>query len=256
VLSSYRNDYDQGEQGAGANSMTRIANRQSPIANRQSPIANRQSPIANRQSPIANRQSPIANRQSPIADRQYSHERARYMNFLKNLLGSKPNPITAKKKLPPPGKHASAYRFPDRTVLHSQARTPGWTLIACEPYLTLPQVAAVEDIGRAVQAVIAGYRAEEPETLDWKQVTAAFVRGLGAKSHKQLQESSICCGIVERDGQLNFQPYHNGGTSGDTKGFQPISGAQLSLAADSAPAEIGAALIRCFALCTTIYDRA
>jgi len=177
------------------------------------------------------------------------------MNFLKNLFGSKPNPITAKKE-PPPGKFASAYRFPDRMLLHSKARMPGWALIACEPYLTIPRDAAAEDVGRAVQIALAGYRAEVPDSSDLKRVTAAFVRGIGAKSHRRLQESSISCSIRELDGRLEFHPYHNGGTSGDTKGFQPISGAQFSLAADSAPAEIGIALVRCFALCTTIYEHA
>jgi hypothetical protein len=183
----------------------------------------------------------------------WEHANEDHMNFLKNLLGSKPNPVAAKKR-PPPGKFASAYRFPDRIVLHSLARLPGWAMIACEPYLTLPRDAAAEDVGRAVQTVLAGFRPETPDPDDFKQVTAAFVRGVGARSHKQLQETSISCGIAERDGRVEFQPHHNGGTSGDTKGFQPIAGAQFSLPTDSAPAEIGTALLRCFALCTTIYD--
>jgi hypothetical protein len=175
------------------------------------------------------------------------------MTFLKNLFQPKPNPIPARKQ-PPAGKFASAYRFPDRMVLHSHARLPGWAMIAYEPYITLPRDAAAEDIGRAVQTVLAGFRPEVPNPDDFKQVTAAFVRGVGARSNNQIQETSISCGISERDGRLEFQPDHNGGTSGDTKGFQPIPGAQFSLPANSAPAEIGAALLRCFAVCTTIYD--
>src|ERR1700722_589265 len=125
------------------------------------------------------------------------------MNLLKNLFGSKSNPITAQKK-PPSGKFVSAYRFPDRMVVHSRARLPGWTLVACEPYLTLPRDAVAEDVGRAVLTALAGYRAEMSEPFESKQVTAAFVRGVGAKSHKQLQERSISCSIVEREGQLEF----------------------------------------------------
>src|SRR5580765_1716354 len=176
------------------------------------------------------------------------------MSFFKNIFGSKSNPTTPR-KAPPPGKFASAYQFPDRIVLCSYARLPEWALITCEPYLTLRRDAAPEEVGRAVQTVLAGFRAEVPESVDLKQVTAAFVRGVVARSHKQLQESSVSCSIMERDGQLEFQPSHNGGTSGDTKGFQPVSGAQFTLPADSAPAEIGTALARCFALCTTIYER-
>lgn len=176
------------------------------------------------------------------------------MSFLKNLFGAKPDQIiTPKRKPPPPGKFASAYRFPDRIVLHSLAQMPSWIMITCEPYLALPRDAAAEEIGRAVHTVIAGFRPDAPDPADFKQVTADFVRGVGAKSHKQLQETAISCSIKELDGQLEFQPSHNGGTSGDTKGFQPISGAQFSLPANSSPADIGAALLRCFDLCTTIY---
>ena len=177
------------------------------------------------------------------------------MSFLSKLFQSKPNP-TPPRKQPPRGKSAAAYKFPDRIVLHSQGRLPEWALIACEPFLTLPRDASREDFGRAVQTVLAGFRAEIPDSPDLKNVTAAFVRGVGAKSHKQLQETSISCKIRELDGQLEFEPSHNGGTSGDTKGFRPVPGSQFSLPANSTPAEIGAALLRCFALCTTIYDDA
>ncbi len=177
------------------------------------------------------------------------------MSFFKILFRPKVNPITLRKK-PPPGKFASAYKFPDRIVVHSQARLPEWALIACEPFLTLPPNAVPEDVGRAVQTALAGFRPEIPNPGHLKEVTAAFVRGVGAKSHKQLQETSIHCGIVKLDDRLEFQPYHNGGMSGDTKGFRPISEAKFSLPANSSLAEIGAALHRCLALCTTIYDHA
>jgi hypothetical protein len=153
-------------------------------------------------------------------------------------------------------KVASAYRFADRIVLHSQARTPAWFCIACEPYLTLSREAGPEAVGQAVRSVLDGYRPDIPQPSDLKQVTAAFVRGLGAKSNKQIQESSVCCGIRDQEGQLVFEPTHNGGTSGDAKGFQPITQARVSLRADAPAAEIGAALLRGFDLCTTIYESA
>ncbi len=175
------------------------------------------------------------------------------MSFFKNLFQSKSTPTRAR-KIPPPGRFASAYKFADRIVLHSRARLPGWTLIACEPYLTLAQDAVAEDLGRAVLTALAGFRPDMPDPTDFKQVTADFVRGVGAKSHKQLQESSISCGIAEREGRLEFQAHHNGGTSGDAKGFQPIPGAQFSVAVNSSVTEIGTALMRCLSQCTTIYD--
>jgi hypothetical protein len=155
-----------------------------------------------------------------------------------------------------PNKVASAYGFADRLVLHSQGRTPSWIYVACEPYAKLSRDATAEEVGRAVRSVLEGYRPDAPQPADWKQVTTAFVRGLGAKSNKQIQESSICCGIRDQEGQLVFEPTHNGGTSGDAKGFQPITQARVSVRADAPATEIGAALLRAFDLCTTIYESA
>jgi hypothetical protein len=156
-------------------------------------------------------------------------------------------------KSPKPDRVAQAYKLPDRIVLHSQARAPSWLYVACEPYLTLSPNAPPDEIGRAVLTVLRDYRAEVPEPNNFKEVTAAFLRGVGAKSHKQLQQTSINCGILERPGRLDFEPTHNGGTSGDSKGFQPISGTRFGIALDASPAEIGAALLKGFDLCTTIY---
>jgi hypothetical protein len=155
-----------------------------------------------------------------------------------------------------PNTTASAYRFADRIVLHSQGRTPSWIYVACEPYVTLSPGAAAEEVGRAVRSVLDGYRADAPQPTDWKQVTAGFVRGLGTKSNKQIQQDSICCGIREQEGQLVFGPTHNGGTSGDAKGFQPIKRAQVAIRTDAPDSEIGAALLRGFDLCTTVYASA
>lgn len=156
-------------------------------------------------------------------------------------------------KTPPSNKIASAYKFSDRFVLHSQARTPAWFYIACEPYVTLSTSVTTEEIGAAAQTVLTGFRAEIPQPTDFKQVTADFVRGVGAKSHKKLQETSICCGINEQDGKIEFKPTHNGGTSGDSKGFQPIAAEKISLPSNASTTEIGSALLKAFSLCTTVY---
>ena len=149
---------------------------------------------------------------------------------------------------------ASAYRFPDRIVLHSQGRTPSWIHAACEPYVKLSLDAVTQELGQAVRSVLDGYQPEAPQPTDWKEVTAGFVRGLGAKSNRQVQQSSVCCGIREQDGQLVFEPTHDGGTSGDAKGFQPLNGANISIQTDAPASEIGAALLRGLDRCTTVYE--
>ena len=159
-------------------------------------------------------------------------------------------------RTPPSDKIDSAYRFPDRIVLHGTGRLVSWMCIACEPYVTLGRNASAEELGQAVKRVIEGFRAQMPDPSDWKEVTAGFVRGVGAKSHKQLQQTSICCGLSEKAGQLEIQPNHNGGTSGDSNGFQPIAGATFTIPFSAPPAEVGPALLRGFNLCTSVYETA
>ena len=76
---------------------------------------------------------------------------------------------------------ASAYRFPDRIVLHSLGRSPAGFYIACDPYVTLPRNAPSENIGRAINVALDGYRAEVPQPTDFKELTTSFIRGIEAK---------------------------------------------------------------------------
>lgn len=194
----------------------------------------------------------ILHRAAVIAAANYS------MNFLKSLFQSKTTPVPPRQTLPAkpekprlPGKFASAHKFPDRTVVHGMATWPNWTLAGCEPFLTLPPEATAEDLGHAVQTALAGSRPETPTQHDWRQHTPTLLRGLGAKSWNQVLKTSIFCKIKELDGLLEFQPYH---ITGDTQGFRSTE-ANFYIPANSSPAEIGAALSQCLALCTTIYDQ-
>jgi hypothetical protein len=81
----------------------------------------------------------------------------------------------------------------------------------------------------------------------------AFVRGVGAKSHQQLQQTAVKCGIYVREERIEIEPTHNGGTRGDTKGFMPIMESLVTVARDASPEEVGAALIQGFDLCTSVF---
>ena|ERR1051326_2951494 len=159
-----------------------------------------------------------------------------------------------KKKAPPPTKIAAAYSFSDAFVLHSQGRAPSWIHIACEPYIRLSRGASSDDLGRAVRSILNAYRPEVTEPADFKQVTADFLRGMGVKSNRRLQETSISCGLRQKEDGFEFAPARNGGTSGDGKGFQPIAGAAFLIPIDASDAELGAGLLRGFDLCTSIFS--
>ena len=156
-----------------------------------------------------------------------------------------------------PFRTASAYKSLDKIVIHSHGRTPAGFYVACDPYFKLACDASAEDCGKTVLAALNAYRFEvpQPESNEWTEMTRALVRGVGAKSHKQLQLNAICCGILEHAARLAIEPTHNRGTTGSSKGFQPINEALVIAARDASSAEIGTALLRGFDLCTNTLEQ-
>lgn len=148
-------------------------------------------------------------------------------------------------------KYATAYLFPDRLVLHSNLQTD-FGSFACGPFQRLDRAAALDEIGRCVRIALESSHVGS-EMPNVKETTKGFHAGVGVKSNAQLQRAAVCVGISQA-GALEFEPTHNGGTSGDAKGFQPIARTEpLRLPADAPRADIGAALMKAFSLCTTVY---
>jgi len=155
-----------------------------------------------------------------------------------------------------PTRIACAYKFADRYVVHSQARTTAGFYVACEPYLLLGLDCSDEELGKALNAALVRFKVSVPTPTDWKQFRQAWVAGLRAKSERQVQQTSVYCGISDYGDHLEFEPSHNGGTSGDTKGFAPLVDRKFSLPDDAPSERLGEALRRALTLCSTIYEPA
>jgi len=155
-----------------------------------------------------------------------------------------------------PARIACAYKFADRYVVHSQARTTAGLYVGCKPYLLLRPDCSDEEIGQAVNAALAGFKVSVPTPTNWKEFRQAWLAGLRAKSERQLQQTSVYCGISDYIDRIEFEPSHNGGTSGEGRGFAPSIDRKFALMASASPKQLGAALCRAFTLCSTIYDQA
>ena len=148
-------------------------------------------------------------------------------------------------------KYATAYLFPDRLIVHSLTHTD-FGLFACEPFQRLDRDVSPEEIARCIGSSLDAFRTQR-DMPNAKELRKSFLAGMGVKSNAQLQRTAICVGISQGAG-LEFEPTHNGGTTGDSKGFQPIPGLEpLRVSIDSLPAEIGAVLLKAFSLCTSVY---
>jgi hypothetical protein len=153
-----------------------------------------------------------------------------------------------------PDRIACAYKFADRYVVHSHARTTAGFYVACEPYLLLRIDCFDEELGQAVQTALCGFKVSVTTPTNWKEFRQQWVASLGAKSERQLQRASLYCGISDYGDHLEFEPSHNGGTSGDTRGFAPLGDRMLRLPGDTPSEQLGEAMRRAFALCSTIYE--
>jgi hypothetical protein len=151
-------------------------------------------------------------------------------------------------------KRACAFLFPNDIRFHSDLSTP-YGSFAAPPYERVDRSAEVEAIAAAVRTALEHSREQrEMPPGSWKESLKAYLAGMGVKSNAELHRKSRYVSIEQGVADLAFHPYHNGGTSGDGKGFRPIAGQDaVHVAIDAPPAEIAAGLLRAFEMCTSIY---
>ncbi len=177
------------------------------------------------------------------------------LNLYLSRLGDpgRPSPVTREVL-----RSAAAYRLRDRIVIHAEAKAGefGPTMSAA-PFLTLPPGAAPEEVGAGILAALDAYRSEVPTPTksDYDVAARSLYRAAGVSSNRKLLEASLYCRASESRDLFQYLPYHNGGTRGSRKGFQPKLPLEWLLVRKPATAvELGEALARAFELCTTVYD--
>jgi hypothetical protein len=139
-------------------------------------------------------------------------------------------------------KRAAVYRLKDRILVHPWQETEMGLGIAAAPYASLPLDAAADALGDGVLAALAESGKEVPHPSSWKGQSAPLLKAAGVRSEKALHTGSRYL-MVEREGKtLRIEPSRNGGTKGDTKGFEPLPQLAISLDAGAAPEALGAAI--------------
>jgi hypothetical protein len=150
-------------------------------------------------------------------------------------------------------KSATAYLFSDHLMLHSELSTP-FGRLASEPFLRVPRDVSPDEIGRAAATVLEASRSA-PDTPHGKDFANFYLKSLGVKSNAELQRTALNVSIAHMANNFEFSPTHNGGASGDTKGYRPIPEVSpLSVSADAPAADIGEILLKAFSLCTSVYQ--
>jgi hypothetical protein len=153
-----------------------------------------------------------------------------------------------------PEQSALAYHLGHRILVHSQSRTPEGLWIATAPFIRLEGTPDPEELGRAVLGALDASVMDHPTPADPKEVTAALVKGAGVRSYAALQRAAALCGITRNTGGCRIVPHHNGGTSGDGRGFHELPEVGEELKADVPAAELGVVVVAAFGRCSSIYD--
>lgn len=143
----------------------------------------------------------------------------------------------------PKRRRAGAYLRGDQIIIFSYAHTIDGIGISVPPARRLAASADPVQVGAALrQALIPPLVVPPRFWKDQQQLSREFLKSAGFRSFRQLESAARYCSIEATNGEVVVEPYRNGGTRGDKKGFQPfgaVKGIALEAADDGV---LGAAL--------------
>lgn len=149
---------------------------------------------------------------------------------------------------------AGAYRINNNSLLiYPESRTTNGLWIATEPYLFLDLPAEYKIIGESISHSLDSSVQNLPVPHDYRQLSKKIAQAAKITSYRKLVQSSMYCQVIEEQGGISIIPTHNGGTKGDTKGFHSRPENKIVVERDKNTELIGAALLKGFDDCSTIY---
>ena len=143
---------------------------------------------------------------------------------------------------------AAVYQLKDKILVHPWQQTTAGLGIASAPYVSLPLDAAPESLGNAVFSALSHSGRTVPHPLSWKALDKPRLQAAGVKSDKAFQSGARSVS-VERGQEFRLEPSRNGGSKGDSKGFEPLPEFGTSLPLSSTAAALGQAIRACFERC-------
>ena len=140
---------------------------------------------------------------------------------------------------------AGAYLIGNDIVIHPVAFTEDGLGVDVPPVHRFPQHADPNVIGAALRSALFTPPSVVPPR-GWKErrpLDKQFLKAARVSSWRQLQLNSVSCWIFVDDDAVKLTPLRNGGTRGDSKGFQPFGAPDIRVDASDSDQALGAALI-------------
>jgi hypothetical protein len=144
---------------------------------------------------------------------------------------------------------ADAYRWANRVLVNSVARTRAGFSVATEPWIALPAEFQPTELGRALAEALSSSKTDLLLPIDYKALKAARLSAAGVRSERQFMQSVQFVSIESDGSGISFTPSRNAGWLGEQKGFHLLENqtVRVSISADSAA--LGVALAKAWSLC-------
>jgi hypothetical protein len=154
-----------------------------------------------------------------------------------------------KKGKPKSKRMAGVYLHSGQLLLHAQRRAQAGFCVSALPVVKLSATCQAEEVGRCLRQVLAAFQDNLTDPEDWQALRTQFLQATGFKSWKALESTARSCWIEEAEPQITFTPLRNGGTRGDSKGFQPNQELPVSVPCHCSDEQLGKALLQALSLC-------
>jgi hypothetical protein len=144
---------------------------------------------------------------------------------------------------------AAVYRLKDRILVHPWQQTTAGLGIACGPYTSLPLDVDASALGESVFAALSQSGQTVPHPSSWKGLDGARLKAAGVKSEKAFQSGARSLTVERAGPSFRLEPSRNGGSKGDTKGFEPLPELSTSLPLSASAVALGHAILACLEQC-------
>ena len=115
----------------------------------------------------------------------------------------------------------NAFRLSDRYFIHPNKQTTDGVWLAQGDYVSISLQAPMEEIGAAILVALEQSSGVIPHPTNWAGLAKRRLAAAGVRSEKAFIQDA-CLVSVSLGDQMSFEPYSNGGSTGETRGFSPI----------------------------------
>jgi hypothetical protein len=151
-------------------------------------------------------------------------------------------------------KSAGAYLLEDRIIVHSILIYKSGLAIASEPVLSAKLRDDSLEIGNLLLMALGSAETDITDPDKYEGNIKPVLNVAGVRSIKELHEQAMYCVIEQDETGYIITPTHNGGTRGNSKGFQFLPVEAFSLSSTCKPDELGSSLFGAFKKCSSIYN--